>query len=147
MGLMGKYTTVAPAKKPSDDTLLIFAILAMAAADGELDEREDEITRGYANTLPEFRDMDGEQYQAVVDSALEIAGKYATIKESLPVLEQIESEAIRKKAFVLAADIAMSSGEVDSAEDELLTEMQKILKIEDALAERIVEVIALKYAT
>ena len=61
-------------------------------------------------------------------------------------LAEISSEGVRKKTFVLAADIALSSGDVDEAEEELLEAMQRILQIDDALANKIVEVLALKYA-
>jgi hypothetical protein len=52
---------------------------------------------------------------------------------------------VRKKAFVLAVDIAMSSGDVDEKEEEMLEALQRILRIDDDLARRVVEVIALKY--
>jgi tellurite resistance protein len=61
------------------------------------------------------------------------------------VLNEIQSDAIRKKAFVLAVDIAMSSGDIDESEEEMLEAMKRILKIEDALADKIIEVISLKY--
>ena len=60
-------------------------------------------------------------------------------------LAEISSETVKKKTFVLAADIAMSSGEVDAAEEEMLEAMQRVLGIDDALANSIVQVLALKY--
>ena len=53
---------------------------------------------------------------------------------------------MRKKAFVLAADIALSSGDVDESEEELLEAMQRVLNIDDQLASTIVQILALKYA-
>jgi tellurite resistance protein len=67
------------------------------------------------------------------------------MKSSLQVLGEIKNDAIRKKAFVLAVDIAMSSGDVDESEEEMLEAMQRILRIDDGLAKNIIEVIALKY--
>ncbi|HVK75583.1 MAG TPA: hypothetical protein VM734_19770 [Kofleriaceae bacterium] len=40
----------------------------------------------------------------------------------------------------------MSSGDVDESEEELLEAMQRILGIDDALAQKSIEVLALKYA-
>jgi thioredoxin-like negative regulator of GroEL len=47
---------------------------------------------------------------------------------------------------VLAADIAMSSGDVDAAEEQLLEAMQRILNVQDDLARKILEVLQIKYA-
>lgn len=148
MGLLGKFLRKEPAKKPTDDVLLLHAIFCMAAADGNIDDGEDEVIRAYANTLPEFRDMTGQQFQKTIDQSIKIAHKHnRDMKASLVVLEEIESEAIRKKAFVLAVDIAMSSGDIDETEEQMLESMQSILKIDDALASKIIEVVSLKYLT
>ena len=65
---------------------------------------------------------------------------------ALDVLADISSEAVRKKAFVLAADIALSSGEVDEKEEELLEAMQRVMGIDDNLANTAIQILALKYA-
>jgi tellurite resistance protein len=146
MGLLGKFLGNAPAKAPTDDVLLLHSIMCMAAADGIIEDTEDEMIRNYANTLPEFRDMDGAEFGKCFEQCAKIAHKYnKDMKSSLQVLAEIKNDAIRKKAFVLAVDIAMSSGDVDESEEEMLEAMQRVLRIEDDLAKRIVEVIALKY--
>lgn len=146
MGLLGKFLGKEPAKKPTDDVLLLHSIFCMAAADGHIDDGEDEVIRAYANTLPEFRDMDGQEFQKAIDQSIKIAHKHnRDMKSSLVVLNDIQSDAIRKKAFVLAVDIAMSSGDIDESEEEMLEAMKRILRIDDALADRIIEVISLKY--
>ena len=146
MGLLGKFLGNAPAKAPTDDVLLLHSIMCMAAADGIIEDTEDEMIRNYANTLPEFRDMDGAEFGKCFEQCAKIAHKYnKDMKSSLQVLAEIKNDAIRKKAFVLAVDIAMSSGDVDESEEEMLEAMQRILRIDDALAKNIIEVIALKY--
>jgi hypothetical protein len=94
--------------------------------------------------LPEFKDAD---FEAQMAAAKKLVGRFPTVKESVRALGDIQSEAIRKKAFILAADIALASGDIDETEDELLTTMQRILNIDDALAQKVIEVLALKYAT
>ena len=146
MGLLGKFLGSTPAKKPTDDVLLLHAIMCMAAADGTIEDAEDEMIRNYANTLPEFRDMDGNEFGKCFEASAKIAHKYnKDMKSSLQVLNEIQSDAVRKKAFVLAVDIAMSSGDVDESEEEMLEAMQRILKIDDDLAKKCIEVISLKY--
>jgi tellurite resistance protein len=146
MGLLGKFLGNAPAKAPTDDVLLLHSIMCMAAADGIIEDAEDEMIRNYANTLPEFRDLDGQEFGKCFEQCAKIAHKYnRDMKSSLQVLGEIKNDAIRKKAFVLAVDIAMSSGDVDESEEEMLEAMQRILRIDDSLAKSIIEVIALKY--
>ena len=146
MGLLGKFLGNAPAKKPTDDVLLLHAIMCMAAADGTIEDAEDEMIRNYANTLPEFRDMDGQEFGKCFEASAKIAHKFnKDMKSSLQVLSEIQSDAVRKKAFVLAVDIAMSSGDVDESEEEMLEAMQRILRIDDELARKAIEIISLKY--
>lgn len=146
MGLLGRFLGNQPAKKPTDDVLLLHAIMCMAAADGIIEDAEDEMIRNYANTLPEFRDMDGAEFAKCFEATAKIVHRYnKDMKSSLQALNEIQSDAVRKKAFVLAVDIAMSSGDVDEKEEEMLEAMQRLLRIDDDLAKRIVEVISLKY--
>ena len=148
MGLLGKFLGSKPAKAPTDDVLLLHSIFCMAAADGHIEDGEHEMIRAYANTLPEFRDMDGQEFGKCFEQCAKIAHKYnRDMKSSLQVLGEIESDAVRRKAFILAVDIAMSSGDVDESEEEMLEAMQRILRIDDDLAKRAIEIIALKYQT
>ncbi|MDQ3368651.1 MAG: hypothetical protein M3680_24750 [Myxococcota bacterium] len=146
MGLFGKLLGAQPAKAPSDDVLLLHSIMCMAAADGSIEDAEDEMIRNYAHTLPEFRDMDGEDFNKCMQASAKIAHKFnRDMKSSLTVLNEIKSDVVRKKAFVLAVDIAMSSGDIDEAEEEMLEAMQRILLVDDDLARKIIEVVSLKY--
>lgn len=147
MGLLGKFLGTQPAKKPADDVLLLHSIFCMASADGVIEDAEHEMIRNFANTLPEFREMDGDDFEKCMDATRKIVHKYnRDMKSSLQALTEIQSEAVRKKAFVLAVDMAMSSGDVDAAEEEMLEAMQRILRVDDDLARRVVDIIALKYA-
>ena len=146
MGLLSKFMGGTPAKKPTDDVLLLHAIICMCAADGTIDDAEHEMIRNYANTLPEFRDMDGQQFSNCIQASAKIAQKYnRDMKSSLQALSEIQSDAVRKKTFILAVDVAMSSGDVDPAEEEMLEAMQRILRIDDDLARRAIEIVSMKY--
>jgi tellurite resistance protein len=143
MGLLGKFLGGSPAKKPTDDILLLHAMMLMSTVDGYLEGSEVATLEAFINTLPEFKEAD---FDAQMAAARKLGSKYKSSKEAVGALSEISSEAVRKKTFVLAADIALSSGDVDEAEEELLEAMQRVLQIDDALASRIVEVLALKYA-
>ncbi len=143
MGLMGKMFGGAPAKKATDDVLLLHAMMLMSSVDGVMEDSEIATLEGFINTLPEFRDAD---FDKQMTEARKLRAKFKSAQEAVKVLGEISSDAVRKKAFILAADIAMSSGDVDEAEEELLEAMQRVLGIDDALAQKSIEILALKYA-
>ena len=143
MGLLGKMFGGQPAKKATDDVLLLHAMMLMSSVDGIMEGSEIATLEGFINTLPEFRDADFDKQMA---EARKLRAKFSSAQEAVKALGDISSPAVKKKAFILAADIAMSSGDVDEAEEELLEAMQRILGIDDDLAQKSIEVLALKYA-
>jgi hypothetical protein len=143
MGLLGMFGGKTPAKKPTDDVLLLHTMLLMAGADGTIEDAEIETVEGFWATLPEFH---GKDFGETLNLAKRLVSRYPNLRESVKALTEFSSDAIRRKAYVLAADIALSSGDVDELEDELLTAMQRILNVDDALATKIIEVLSLKYA-
>src|SRR5688572_29717272 len=124
MGLLGKFLGNKPAKKATDDVLLLHAMMLMSSADGVLEGSEIATLEGFINTLPEFKDADFDQQMA---EAKKLRNKFRDVQDAVKALGEIQSDAIRKKAYILAADIAMSSGDVDEAEEELLDAMQRVL--------------------
>jgi len=144
MGMLAKMTSSStPVKKASDDVLLLHGLLLMCSADGIIEGSEMATLEAFFNTLPEF---DGKDFNELLAQANKVVARYGNLKESIKGLSEIQSEAVRRKCFVLAADIAMSSGDVDEAEDRMLEAMQRILGIDDVLAQKILEVLTLKYA-
>ncbi len=130
-------------KKAGDDVLLLAGMLAMCGADGDLQEQEQISLLGFVSTLPEFRGKDIRGLMRQAAQQLKTAGSASGL---MGKLAGIESPAVRTKLFVLAADLAMSSGDIDAAEEKLLAEMQKALHVDDIQAKKVVEVLALKYA-
>lgn len=139
--LLGKSEVV---KKAGDDVLLLHSLMLMAGADGVIEASEIATLESFVNTLPEFR---GKDFGPLLDNAKKVASKYPNMQESVQALADIESEAVRKKCFILAADMAFASGDVDANEEKLLEAMQRILSIDDDLARKSLEVLSLKYAT
>lgn len=139
--LLGKDKVV---KKAGDDALLMHSLMLMAGADGIIEASEIATIEGFINTLPEFKDKD---FGSVFDQAKKVAARYPTLKESVAALGEIESDAVKKKCFILAVDMAFASGDVDASEEELLEAMQRILGLSDDLATKVLEVFSLKYAT
>ena len=144
MGLLSKLTRkVTPTRRPGDDTLLLHAMLLMCCADGVIDAKELPLVEAFFATLPEFA---GKVFDDVYKDATALCRRYPTPRDSVQALAKLSSQAERNKCYLLAADIAMSSGDVDEAEDAMLEAMQKVLQVQDTTATKILEVLAIKYA-
>lgn len=143
MGLLSKLTGFRTEKKATDDILLIHGLMLMAGADGVLEDSEIATIEGYLSTLPEF---EGKDLRNLFTDARKLAAKYPNVKDAVKALADIQNPNVRRKCFVLSMDIAMSSGDISTEEDELLEAMQRILAIDDATAQKALEVLGWKYA-
>ena len=143
MGLFSRLTGQTIQKSATDETLLFHAMICMAAADGVLEPGETSSVEAFYLSLPEFR---GKEFGDLLNQSNKLISKHGGVAESVKELAEIQSEAVRKKAFILAVDIALASGDVDQAEDQMLDAMQRVLNIDDELAGKVVEVLSLKHA-
>ena len=125
--------------------MLIHAMFLMAGADGNFDDEEVSVIRGFANSLPEFKQTTETEFQALIGEAKKLARKYETPQASVAALSQLSTPKLKQKAFLLAADIALASGDVDEAEDAMLESMGRVLGIDEGTANNIVNVLAIKY--
>lgn len=147
MGLLSRLAGMAPAKAPTDSVLLIHAMFAMAGADGNFDDEEVAVIIAAANALPEFKDTSEQEFQGLVGEAKKLLRKYENPQASVAALGQLSTPRLKQKAFLLAAEIALASGDVDEDEDAMLESMQRVLGLDDATAQTIVNVLAIKYAS
>jgi hypothetical protein len=143
---MGLLTRLAPGTantKVGDEVHLLHGLMVMAAADGVLEESEWNTLRAYWSTLPEFKNQN---FETVMGQVQKVINRFGNVRESINSLAEIQSDAVRKKLFVLAADLAMSSGDVDANEDQMLDSLQRVLNISDSLATQVLQVLSMKYA-
>jgi uncharacterized tellurite resistance protein B-like protein len=134
MGLLARRTSPAVGKTPADTVLLLHGMMLMS------DFRDDEeraVFDAFLRTLPEFKGEDMGELEAAV---AKLRG------DGVEALARLSSPALKQKMLALAVDIAMASGNIDRSEDELLEKMQGVLGIDLDTAERIVDVLSLKYA-
>jgi tellurite resistance protein len=136
---------MASQKAPTDDALLIHAMFLMAGADGNFDDEETAVIIGFANSLPEFKNTTEQEFQRMIADAKTLARKFESRQASVAALNQLSTPKLKQKAFLLAADIALSSGDVDEAEDAMLESMARVLGIDENTANTIINVLAVKY--
>jgi tellurite resistance protein len=82
----------------------------------------------------------------VAEDAIKAIRRHKTIGEACSMLHELSTPALKTKCFVLCADIALSSGDVDEKEDALLEQLQQVLGIDAGTAQKVIEVLSLKYA-
>ncbi len=144
MGILSRLTgAVTPQKKATDDVLLLHGLLLMASADGVMEDSELDTVQAFFSTLPEFQDKD---FNELIEQCNKVISRYGNLKESVKALNEISNPKVKLKCWILAADIAMSSGDVDESEDQLLDAMQRMFGIDDATAEKVLWVLSAKYA-
>jgi tellurite resistance protein len=145
MGLLSRLSGMVSNKAPTDSVLLIHAMFLMAGADGNFDDEEVAVLIATANSLPEFKDTTEQEYSSLVGEAKKLARKYENPAASVAALAQLSTPKMKMKAFLLAAEVALASGDVDEDEDALLESMQRVLGIDDNTAQTIINILAIKY--
>lgn len=145
MGLLSRLAGLAPSKAPTDDVLLIHSMFVMAGADGNFDDEETAVIIAAANSLPEFKATTEQEFQNLIGEAKKLVRKYENPQASVAALGQLSTPRLKQKAFLLAAEVALASGDVDEDEDSMLESMQRVLGLDDATAQTIINVLAIKY--
>ncbi len=126
---------------PNDTVLLLHGMMLMS------DFKDDEMSPvfdAYVQTIPELRDANiMELKEQVAELRLTRPSKEAWVK----ALSEISSDNVKLKTLTLAIDIAMASGGmVEPDEDDLLEQVRQALGIDLAVAEKIVDVLGVKYS-
>jgi tellurite resistance protein len=127
---------------PKDTVLLLHGMMMMS------DFKDDEMSpvfEAFVETIPELRQGNIDELKtAVAKLRLERPSKSQWVE----ALSEISSDVVKQKTLILALDIAMASGGmVDPAEDELLDQVRMALGLDLVFAEKIVDVLSIKYAT
>lgn len=144
MGLLKTATQEAmPDKKATDDVLLFHGMMLMIYADGQMDAAEQQLAMSFMMTVPDFH---GKNPTELIEEGAKVCRRYPTPRESIAALSELSSEALKKKCFVLAVDLALASGDVEQAEDETLEAMQRVLGIDDIFAKKVIDTLSCKYA-
>lgn len=142
MGTLGSLLG-SDAADEADEKLLLYGLLLMCAADGDIQAEELVLFRAFVQTLPDFRGRDVDQLLRKAQSRLK---GMTNLEVAVAPLTEIRKPAIRTKLYVLATDLACASGSVEDTEEQLLVQMQRVLGIDDATARKIQEVMVMKYA-
>lgn len=143
MGIFDKVLGGGATDKLTEQEGMAGIALAAIASDGMITEEE---AAGLGTSLARmklYQGMSNRDVNKVFEKLIKVARN-----DGVDKLIELSSTAVRPElkqtAFTLAADLLMSDGHVANEEKRFLEKIQKSLDVNDDLALKIVEVIAIK---
>ncbi len=130
-------------ERQGDHALLVRAMTLAATIEGAPKEQALSVIDAHGALLPELA---GRDIRRLVQNDADRLAKIGPA-EGVASLRGPRAPELRKRAFLAAVDVALATGEVSDAKDELITRMQEALEIEPVLAARIIRVLAQKQAS
>ncbi len=131
----------------SHHTALIYTMVLVSAADGDMTDAELSVIGDITRSLPVFKDYDSEQLtQAAADCAelLSVDDGFETV---LGMIAQALPERLRETAYVLACDVAAADLSTGEEELRLLEMLRNHLEIESLVTVAIERAARARHAT
>lgn len=143
MGLFDKVLGSSTIDKLNEAEGMAGIALCAIAADGQITDEE---AAGLGTTLSRmqlYRGMSNRQVNDIFGKLVKVV-RQTGAESLLGMSAQALRADLKPTAFAIAADLIMSDGHVDGKEKQFLEQIQKTLGVNDDLALRVVEVIAIK---
>ncbi|MEW6281570.1 MAG: tellurite resistance TerB family protein [Candidatus Eremiobacterota bacterium] len=118
-------------------------MLAAVAADGVITEEEVMGFQSAVNRMSMFRKQNQQDFSKMMNKLLGIVKREGP-EALMSMAVGSVPENYKATAFALCADLVTGDGDVDPAEEKLLEGMYKALSLDEAMAVRILEVMAVK---
>lgn len=111
-------------------TALIYTMVLVSAADGEMTDAELTVIGEIILTLPVFKDYDPEKLTQAAEDCAELLAVDDGLETVLDMISQALPERLRETAYVLACDVAAADLAADQEELRLLEMLRNHLKIQ-----------------
>lgn len=134
MGLLMKTLPALRAFGARDEELLWNIIQTVTRVDGVVEPGEQQMAELLSRTVPQLRVGRAD------------ARPIHTRKALLDELEKVQDPSLCKQLFVVAVETALASGDVNESEDQYVDHVRRALRIDEAFAQRVIEVVGHKYA-
>jgi tellurite resistance protein len=142
MGLFSKSTSSIDSWKPNARHEAWIALIYGALhIDGEMDNSESEALLRMVMSQRVFSGNEPIQYIGDIVPVMHKLGWRELCVRSAAVIPQEDHETV----LAILCDLAMADGVVHSAEENLIEEVSKILGIDEAVAQKIVEVMMIRH--
>ena len=94
----------------SPQEALVCTMVLVAAADGQMSDREIGAMAGLVQTLPAFHDFTSEQLEAATEAATELLGEDDGLRHGGQLIRDALSPRLRETAYALACEVVAASG-------------------------------------
>ncbi len=136
---MGLLTTIAAAppqlSSVTEHQPLLRTVRVMSFIDGKMEHSEQVVIEALIKTIPQLRDLPMHLTSA----------ERVSREQLLEELRAISSERLRKQCFIVAVEVALASGHVNEHEDRFAEQLRNALRLDEAYARQVIEIIAAKY--
>ena len=128
-------------------TALIYTMVLVSAADGDMTDAELAVIGDIIRTLPAFKDYDPDKLtQAAADCAA-LLSEDDGFETVLGIIAQALPERLRETAYVLACDVAAADSSADQEELRMLEMLRNHLKIQHLVTVAIERAARARFAT
>jgi tellurite resistance protein len=135
-------------QRPIDEhTALIFTMVLVSAAEGEMTDAELEMIGRQVRYLPVFREFDHERLTAVGRDCAELLRREDGLEVALELIAETLPQPRRETAYAIACDVAAADGSLDSAELEILKLLRRRLNVDRLVAAAIERAAYARHAT
>ena len=122
-------------QRPTDHhTALIFTMVLVSAAEGDMTDRELERIGQFVRFLPIFRDFDSERLPEVGRACAELLRREDGLDLALEMIAEALPQRLRETAYTLACDVAVADDRITAEELEVLQLLRRRLQIDRLLA-------------
>ncbi len=126
---------------------LIYTMVLVSAADGEMTDAELAAIGDIVRTLPVFKDYDPQQLTRAAADCADLLSADDGFKAVLGIIGEALPERLRETAYVLACDVAAADLAADQEELRLLEMLRNNLKIQRLVTVAIERAARARYAT
>ena len=131
----------------SHHTALIYTMVLVSAADGDMTDAELSVIGDITRSLPVFKDYDSEQLTQAAGDCAELLSVDDGFDTVLGMIAQALPERLRETAYVLACDVAAADLSTDQEELRLLEMLRNHLGIDHLVTVAIERAARARHAT
>jgi tellurite resistance protein len=124
-----------PMQRPIDHhTALIFTMVLVAAAEGDMTDAELDMIGRQVRYLPIFRDFDHDRLTDVGRQCAELLRREDGLDLAFEMIAEALPPRLRETAYALACDVAAADGALASEEVDLLDLLRRGIKVDPLVA-------------
>ncbi len=131
----------------SHHTALIYTMVLVSAADGDMTDAELSVIGDITRSLPVFKDYDSEQLTQAAGDCAELLSVDDGLETVLGMIAQALPERLRETAYVLACDVAAADLSTGEEELRLLEMLRNHLQIDRLVTVAIERAARARHAT